>query len=168
MAILIELGRFDDAIEAITQHASPQELTFEKVRHRGNPHFQLPAWEAHGATWAAAAHGCAQAYCLYRLSNFSEALAVLQGGNAAGKPVARAQLEAQLHYRMGRNSDAIRVYHQLFKEHKVPQHEPCCAALVALCSCTCMRAWRPMRGLAYEPPSASGHQHWAWYGQTQI
>lgn len=62
-----------------------------------------------------------QAYCLYRLSNFLEALAVLQGGDATSKPVARAQLEAQLHYRMGHNSDAIRVYHQLFKEHKVQQ-----------------------------------------------
>ena len=28
------------------------------------------------------------------------------------------QLEAQLFYRMGRNADAIRAYHSLFKDHK--------------------------------------------------
>ena len=58
-----------------------------------------------------------QAYCHFRLGAFPEALAALQGCGE-DRAVARMQLEAQLYYRMGRAGDAIRTYHQLFKEHK--------------------------------------------------
>ncbi len=56
----------------------------------------------------------AQAYCLYRLGRLQEALAALQqvppGGDQA---VARLQLEAQLHYRLGAPKEAIQQYSQV-------------------------------------------------------
>ncbi len=39
--------------------------------------------------------------------------------HANERAVARLTLQAQLHYRMGSSADAIRIYHQLFKDHKV-------------------------------------------------
>ncbi len=59
-----------------------------------------------------------QAYSLFRLQNFDEALAAVQQ-HADERAVARLTLQAQLHYRMGSSAEAIRIYHQLFKEHKV-------------------------------------------------
>jgi hypothetical protein len=61
-----------------------------------------------------------QAYSLFRLGNFVEALSALEK-SSDDRPVPKLHLEAQQYYRMGRNGDAIRIYHQLFKEHKV-QH----------------------------------------------
>ncbi|CAL8460581.1 g110 [Coccomyxa elongata] len=63
-----------------------------------------------------------KAYSLFRLGSFTDALAALQSGGS-DQLVAQLQLEAQLYYRMGRNSDAIRIYHQLFKDHKVSSLE---------------------------------------------
>jgi hypothetical protein len=36
--------------------------------------------------------------------------------------VSRLQLEAQLHYRLGDNKQAITVYQELFQKHKVVAH----------------------------------------------
>jgi len=38
--------------------------------------------------------------------------------------VARLQLEAQIQYRLGNNKDAIRLYSELFQQHKVPRLAP--------------------------------------------
>lgn len=59
-----------------------------------------------------------QAYCHFRLGQFPEALSALQNAGDA-RPIPKLHLEAQLYYRMGRHGDAIRIYHELFKEHKV-------------------------------------------------
>ena len=34
--------------------------------------------------------------------------------------MARLQLEAQIQYRLGNNKEAIRLYSELFQQHKVP------------------------------------------------
>ncbi|CAL5219381.1 g1203 [Coccomyxa viridis] len=87
--ILIELSRFEEAVEHIDGHAADfKELSFEK------------------------------AYSLFRLQKFEEALAAVQQ-NPEDRAVARLNLQAQLHYRMGGSAEAIRIYHQLFKDHKV-------------------------------------------------
>ncbi|KAK9908732.1 hypothetical protein WJX75_002041 [Coccomyxa subellipsoidea] len=89
---LIELSRFDEAVDAIDSNNTAGDLAFEK------------------------------AYSLFRLGNFTDALAALQAGSTS-QQVAKLQLEAQLYYRMGRNGDAIRIYHQLFKDHKISSLE---------------------------------------------
>lgn len=38
--------------------------------------------------------------------------------------LARLQLEAQLHYRLGDNKQAIKVYRELFQTHKVSRSRP--------------------------------------------
>jgi len=62
-----------------------------------------------------------QAYSLFRLQKFEEALKAVQQ-QPEDRSVARLNLQAQLHYRMGSSAEAIRIYHQLFKDYKVP----CC------------------------------------------
>ena len=66
--------------------------------------------------WAVSSH--LQAYSLFRLQRFEEALAAVQQ-HPEDRAVARLNLQAQLHYRMGSSAEAIRLYHQLFKDHKV-------------------------------------------------
>ena len=110
---LIELSRFDEAVDAIDSNNTAGDLAFEKVSnfHR----MLLPhAWIGPNLTELLQQ----QAYSLFRLGNFTDALAALQAGSTS-QQVAKLQLEAQLYYRMGRNGDAIRIYHQLFKDHKV-------------------------------------------------
>lgn len=59
-----------------------------------------------------------QGYSLFRLQRFEEALAAVQQ-QPDDRTVARLNLQAQLHYRMGSSAEAIGIYHQLFKDHKV-------------------------------------------------
>ena len=72
----------------------------------------------HEGRWTYIYFSLLQAYSLFRLQKFEEALAAVQQ-NPEDRAVARLNLQAQLHYRMGGSSEAIRIYHQLFKDHKV-------------------------------------------------
>ena len=63
----------------------------------------------------------AQGYSLFRLQKFEEALATVQQ-QPDDRSIARLNLQAQLHYRMGSTAEAISIYHQLFKDHKVLRH----------------------------------------------
>mmetsp|Transcript_5293 Transcript_5293/g.15184 ORF Transcript_5293/g.15184 Transcript_5293/m.15184 type:complete len:701 (-) Transcript_5293:233-2335(-) len=63
-----------------------------------------------------------QAYCYYRLGQLERALQAVQGVDGARRQ-ARLQLEAQLHYKLGDYAAAIRIYGELFKEHKVESLE---------------------------------------------
>lgn len=63
-----------------------------------------------------------KAYCLYRRSKLPEALAALKEV-PADKEVARLQLEAQIHYRLGDNKEAIALYSELFRSHSAESRE---------------------------------------------
>ena len=133
---LIELSRFEEAVEHIDEHAADfKELSFEKVGtrqasmkpfHHGAEAYMLRCLHASayvalhiaGVMGADVNFPLLQAYSLFRLQKFEEALAAVQQ-NAEDRAVARLNLQAQLHYRMGGSAEAIRIYHQLFKDHKV-------------------------------------------------
>jgi signal recognition particle subunit SRP72 len=61
-----------------------------------------------------------KAYCLYRLSRLSEALAVLKG---VERSVNVLQLEAQILYRKGELKECMASYESLFRQHKVDAND---------------------------------------------
>ncbi|GLC63488.1 Signal recognition particle core component [Pleodorina starrii] len=72
--------------------------------------------------------GFEKAYCLYRLGQIDEALAVATSAlsapdsdSAAATPL--LQLQAQLEYRRGRTRDCINTYDKLFQQHKADSLE---------------------------------------------
>ncbi|GAB4817516.1 hypothetical protein N2152v2_004562, partial [Parachlorella kessleri] len=92
--LLIEVESFEEALRAASSPALQEPMVFEK------------------------------AYCLYRLGRLQEALSALQqdsstSGSSTDQAVARLQLEAQLHYRLGAPKEAIRQYNQLFQQYGV-------------------------------------------------
>lgn len=115
---LIELSRFDKAVEVINSSILANDLAFEKVSlpYASTGFIVLSCIFSHFLISFLSYF--LQAYSLFRLGNFTDALTALQAGSTE-QIVAKLQLDAQLYYRMGRNGDAIRIYHQLFKDHKV-------------------------------------------------
>lgn len=86
-SLLIEQSKFDDALRLLSSGALEHSMAFEK------------------------------AYCLYRLGRLQDALSVLSQVSASSQQVARLQLQAQLHYRMGSPKEAIKQYSQLFQQY---------------------------------------------------
>lgn len=89
---LLQVGQFDDAIKLLKAGRLADSMPFEK------------------------------AYCLYRLSRFTEALDALKSVSES-QAAAKLQLEAQLHYRLGNAKQCIQAYDAVYQKHKVDSLE---------------------------------------------